>query len=101
MLLLLPLFSVIDVVLGEESMLPVSRSAVSPNPDHPRIYFANIDTKYSGPKTDVVNGWEHLGNLLSPDDGIWQSNWPGEILALCAVHALVIAIAGCVDHPSF
>ena len=51
--------------------------------DHPRIYFAEIDDKYSGPMKDIINGRNHMGEVVSAEREIWSTDWLCKLLALC------------------
>ena len=66
--------------LSQASQDAVRESEAALSSGHPRIYFAEIDAKYSGPIKGIVNGWEKLGKVLSTDDGLWTTSWLGKTL---------------------
>ncbi|CAK0733002.1 hypothetical protein CVIRNUC_000212 [Coccomyxa viridis] len=67
--------TVAGAFFSQAHQLSADESAKSKKSGHPRIYFSEIDSRYSGPTHDIVNGWKHLGELISPDEGIWTSGW--------------------------
>lgn len=81
------LISSAAILCGQTSCLPVIASAESSSSDSPRIYIAEIDSKYSGPTNDIINGWKGLDDVVSADEGIWTSSWIGEHLDLWPFHS--------------
>ena len=78
------------LLLCRARQVPITGSERGSESGHPRIYFAEIDAKYSGPKEDIINGWKHLGELVSAEEGIWTSGWDGEPRAFCSCTFLIL-----------